>query len=100
MNTATPRTDAGCAPIFFSNGTSTIAADPDISRQLERELAEANRKLEWLKSKAYRESAQWGFCAAQWSIHFCRKDEDADLSQDFFEALKQCMDDRANPTNT
>lgn len=45
MNTNTPRTDAGCAPIYFGDGTSTIAADPEISRQLERELNEANAQL-------------------------------------------------------
>lgn len=48
METDTPRTDSGCAPIYFGNGTSTIAADPDISRQLERELTQANAKIKEL----------------------------------------------------
>ena len=46
MNTDTPRTDAGCAPVYFNNGTSTIAADPEISRQLELELNVAKRTIE------------------------------------------------------
>ena len=49
MNTDTPRTDAGCAPIFFNNGLSTIAADPEISRQLERELNEAKAYISQLR---------------------------------------------------
>ena len=49
MNSDTPRTDAGCAPVYFNNGTSTIAADPEISRQLERELTIANERIAQLK---------------------------------------------------
>jgi len=96
MSTDTPRTDAGCAPIFFSNGNVTIAADPEISRQLERELNEANKKLEWLRSIAERTYPMWGYNTASWKLQFSRKLDDSvkdTLSKDFFTAIEQCMED-------
>ena len=44
----TPRTDAACARIYFNNNTTMIACDPEVSRQLERELAAIKRLYESL----------------------------------------------------
>lgn len=42
----TPITDAGCAMVYLVSGSSFEAADPAVSRKLERDLAEALRESE------------------------------------------------------
>lgn len=93
MNTDTPRTDAELANWDESPEMKSLAA---VCRQLERELNEANKKLQWLRSIAERTYPVWGYNTASWKLQFSRKLDDSvkdTLSKYFIEAIEQCMED-------
>lgn len=92
----TPITDASCAMVYLASGSAFEAADPAVSRKLERDLAGALRESEdrnqqWAAKSIYASQLERGLAAHRTVLEKCEKA--------FYRVIVLCEDDPADRLN-